>query len=361
MKITKQISIIVCFVALCLPLTALRFATWETSMGSFTAELYDHLTPITANNFVSLANSGFYNGLIFHRVIAGFVIQDGCPYGTGYGGPGYTIQDEFHPGLFHDQAGVLAMARTSAPNSAGSQYYITLAPQPHLNGNYAIFGKVISGLDNVMSIGLVPTNTNGLPLTPVNINSVRIRDLQVGNITPDNTATYYCEAGEAQMFIVEAAATSSTLGYRWYVDGNCLSGAVDLVFETSFTLGTHTVSCEVYSEDYAHTISWNVTAQGVELDDHVTSPGMLAVYPNPSRSNVNIEIKGQIANGGEVRIYDVRGRAIRALKVFAGTEYQKLNWDGNNTRGIRCPDGVYLFRYYSSGKAHTGKCLLLSR
>ncbi|MDD2596640.1 MAG: peptidylprolyl isomerase, partial [Candidatus Cloacimonetes bacterium] len=125
----RSLSLLLC-VFLLIPglLSARIFARWHTSMGSFTAELYDEIVPITAHNFRDLANAGFYNNLIFHRVIEGFVIQDGCPYGTGTGGPGYTIPDEYSPLLNHNEAGILSMARTSAPNSAGSQYFFTLAP-----------------------------------------------------------------------------------------------------------------------------------------------------------------------------------------------------------------------------------------
>lgn len=107
-----RFAIIMLGLLLCTPAisSARIFARWHTSMGSFTAELYDELVPITANNFRDLANAGFYNNLIFHRVIDGFMIQDGCPRGNGTGGPGYTIQDEFYPGLLHNHAGVLAMA-----------------------------------------------------------------------------------------------------------------------------------------------------------------------------------------------------------------------------------------------------------
>ena len=125
-----RLILVFVFILSAAALPALHFARWSTSMGSFTAHIYDQETPITSSNFIQLANSGFYNNLIFHRVVAGFVIQDGCPLGTGYGGPGWTIPLEIYPGFHHDQAGMLAMARSFNPNSAGSQYYFTLAPSP---------------------------------------------------------------------------------------------------------------------------------------------------------------------------------------------------------------------------------------
>ena len=119
--------------------------------GKMVAELYPEVAPNTVNNFINLVQSGFYNGLIFHRVIPGFMIQGGCPNGNGMGGPGYSIRGEFsHNGvqnsLKHDR-GVLSMARAMNPNSAGSQFFIMVEKAPHLDGEYAAFGKVIEGMD----------------------------------------------------------------------------------------------------------------------------------------------------------------------------------------------------------------------
>jgi peptidyl-prolyl cis-trans isomerase B (cyclophilin B) len=136
-----------------------KTAIINTSKGTITAELYSEDAPITAGNFADLATSGFYNGLTFHRYEPGFVIQGGCPLGTGTGG--YTdpktgkerrIPLEVKSHLKHDEAGVLAMARSNDPNSASSQFYITLAPAGFLDKNYAVFGKVTSGLDAVKQL-----------------------------------------------------------------------------------------------------------------------------------------------------------------------------------------------------------------
>ncbi len=126
------------------------------------AELYPEVAPNTVNNFISLVKKGFYDGLIFHRVIPGFMIQGGDPQGTGTGGPGYTIPGEFTSNRFpndlkHDR-GVLSMARTMAPNSAGSQFFLMVAPAPHLDGEYAAFGKVIEGMEAADKIVLSPRN-----------------------------------------------------------------------------------------------------------------------------------------------------------------------------------------------------------
>ena len=134
------------------------------------AELYPEVAPNTVNNFISLVNKGFYDGVIFHRVISGFMIQGGDPNGTGVGGPGYSIKGEFTGNGFkndlkHDR-GVLSMARTMAPNSAGSQFFIMHQNSPHLDGQYAAFGKIIEGLDVVDKIASTRTDYNDKPRTP---------------------------------------------------------------------------------------------------------------------------------------------------------------------------------------------------
>lgn len=127
-----------------------RYAIIETEKGNIVIQLAEDKTPITTANFIKLAQSGFYDGLKFHRVIHGFMIQGGDPKGDGTGGPGYTIQDEFDPSLKHE-AGVLSMAN-AGPNTGGSQFFITEEPQPHLDGKHSVFGKVLQGMDVVKSI-----------------------------------------------------------------------------------------------------------------------------------------------------------------------------------------------------------------
>ncbi len=136
-------------------------------------ELFAAQAPVTVNNFVFLANGGFYDGLIFHRVIDNFMIQGGDPQGTGTGGPGYQFQDEIVANLVFDSPGILAMAN-AGPNTNGSQFFITTAPTPHLNGNHTIFGKVIEGRDVVDAISRVGTNSQARPDTPVTIDSIEI-------------------------------------------------------------------------------------------------------------------------------------------------------------------------------------------
>jgi peptidyl-prolyl cis-trans isomerase A (cyclophilin A) len=151
-----------------------KIAEFDTSKGNFKIELYADKAPVTVGNFVKLVDQGFYNGLIFHRVIPNFMIQCGCPHGTGRGGPGYTIKDEFHPDLKHDSKGILSMAN-AGPNTGGSQFFITVAPTPWLDKHHAIFGKVIDGYEVVEKISKVEKDRNDKPLNDVKINSVTIK------------------------------------------------------------------------------------------------------------------------------------------------------------------------------------------
>lgn len=129
----------------------MKIATIETDKGTITLQLFADKTPKTVANFEKLANSGFYNGLKFHRVIKDFMIQGGCPLGTGTGGPGYQFEDEFDPSLRHDGPGTLSMAN-AGPNTNGSQFFITHVPCPWLDGKHTVFGKVLKGQDIVDSI-----------------------------------------------------------------------------------------------------------------------------------------------------------------------------------------------------------------
>ncbi|OUQ60628.1 peptidylprolyl isomerase [Tyzzerella sp. An114] len=133
-------------------------------------ELYPDVAPNTVNNFISLVKKGFYDGVIFHRVIRGFMIQGGCPDGTGMGGPGYSIKGEFSQNGFKNdlahEPGVISMARTMMPNSAGSQFFIMHEKSPHLDGAYAAFGKVIEGLENVNKIAETKTSFGDKPVKP---------------------------------------------------------------------------------------------------------------------------------------------------------------------------------------------------
>ena len=148
-------------------------ATMKTSMGTMKFQLETEKAPITSENFISLSKKGFYDGLIFHRVIADFMIQGGDPEGNGRGGPGYAIKDEFSPDLTHYKAGILSMAN-SGPNTGGSQFFITLIPTPWLDNKHSVFGRIIEGEDVLEAIGSVATDSNDRPLQNVVIESVTI-------------------------------------------------------------------------------------------------------------------------------------------------------------------------------------------
>jgi peptidyl-prolyl cis-trans isomerase A (cyclophilin A) len=163
-------------------------AVFRTNLGSFTIELFADKAPNTVANFVGLAtgekawtdpktrqqvNRPFYDGLVFHRIIADFMIQGGCPIGQGTGGPGYRFADEFHPSLKHDGPGVLSMAN-AGPGTNGSQFFVTLVPTPWLDRRHSVFGKVVEGLDVVETIGAVRTGAGDRPINPVVIETLTI-------------------------------------------------------------------------------------------------------------------------------------------------------------------------------------------
>ena len=153
------------------------------------AELYPDIAPNTVNNFISLVRKGFYDGLVFHRVIDGFMIQGGCPDGTGMGGPGYQIHGEFAQNGFANDLkhteGVLSMARAMHPDSAGSQFFIMHRSAPHLDGAYAAFGKVTEGLDIVDKLAAVPTDRQDRPIEPLVIKSITVDTLGVDYPEPE--------------------------------------------------------------------------------------------------------------------------------------------------------------------------------
>ncbi len=157
-------------------------SVFETSQGVFEAELYAKECPETVWSFINLAEGrqeterggNYYDGLTFHRVIKGFVMQGGCPLGTGTGGPGYQFKDEFSSSLRHDGEGVLSMAN-AGPGTNGSQFFVTLNATPHLDNRHSVFGKVIKGIDVIKKIGALETDSMDKPLEPVVINKVIIR------------------------------------------------------------------------------------------------------------------------------------------------------------------------------------------
>ncbi|MDQ0203496.1 peptidylprolyl isomerase [Pectinatus haikarae] len=152
-----------------------KILLFKTNQGDFEVELFEDKAPITTKNFLDLADKGFYDGVIFHRVIDGFMIQGGDPDGTGMGGPGYTIPDEFDVSLKHDVEGILSMAN-AGPNTGGSQFFITLAPTPWLDGYHSVFGRVVKGMDTVTQIGHAETDFQDRPCEEIVIESVFLKE-----------------------------------------------------------------------------------------------------------------------------------------------------------------------------------------
>ncbi len=247
---------ILAIVLLFASLGATALVEWNTTMGNFQAEVYEEHMPITVANFISLVNQQFYDGLIFHRVIDGFVIQDGCPLGNGTGGPGYTIMDEYSDAVSHNEAGILSMAKSAAPNSAGSQYFITLAPQGGLDNLYAAFGKVVEGLDAVLAIGQVAVNGER-PIVPVTINTVRVVSPQIDFFEPTELTTYTI-GNEDKLFIL--AGVSDYL-VNWYVDDMLVQSSTQVYYNyTAPTVGMHTVRGELTQDGYSVDKTWQVNA-----------------------------------------------------------------------------------------------------
>jgi peptidyl-prolyl cis-trans isomerase A (cyclophilin A) len=157
-------------------------AVFNTNLGNFTVELYAKECPETVWNFINLAEGrqetekegNFYDGLVFHRIIEGFMIQGGCPAGSGTGGPGYRFDDECSADLTHDSEGTLSMAN-AGPGTNGSQFFITLAPTPHLNGRHTVFGKVVEGMDVIRAIGIAPTGAMDRPSEDIVIQKIEIQ------------------------------------------------------------------------------------------------------------------------------------------------------------------------------------------
>ncbi|MBM4400207.1 MAG: peptidylprolyl isomerase [Candidatus Cloacimonetes bacterium] len=359
-KMLYLLFVIVCLFA---PLHSRQFARWYTTMGNFTADLRDEIVPITATNFINLTNSGFYNGLHFHRVVAGFVIQDGCPYGTGYGGPGYTIQDEFSPLLHHDSAGVLAMARTSAPNSAGSQYYITLAPTPHLDGNYAIFGKVFEGLDVVLAIGQVQVDTNNHPVTNVNIDSLKVLDLIIYNVAPSTDSTVDFDSTNPTQFLVEAFNSTMDFQIAWYIDDVLQPQLTDIIAVPVFTnIGLHTLKCIVTTNEITWPTIWQVNVLSVaNSDDIVPAPDISAVvvYPNPAKDFISVRY--QLKQNGQVTLIlsDCKGRQVFNKKIAGKTGMNAWTTQTSDSKKTPLAAGLYFLKVETPNAREICKAVLI--
>ncbi len=335
---------------------------WYTSMGNFKAELREDLVPITAGNFIGLSMDNFYDGLIFHRVIDGFMIQDGCPNGTGTGGPGYTIPDEFHPELLHDGPGVLSMANAGA-NTGGSQYFITLTAQSQLDNHHAVFGEIIEGMDVVYAIGATPTDVNDRPITPVNIDSIRVLTPQIYSKFPEADSVE-CEITSETMF---AVFTEQPYTYSWFIDEIEQSELVaDMVFPVFSSIGNHVVKCvltnSIDNTDYSRETVWHVVVtDNSPIKESVEARiEKIKVYPNPFNPKTTIEFNLRRESFVNASIYNAKGQLVKNMisKILSSGNHT-ITWNGLDNSGAGVSSGVYLFRVNCGKELKTEKLILL--
>lgn len=363
-------TLIIIFIIFSVTLSAQTIARWYTSMGDFEIKMREDLVPITVQNFVDLTNTHFYDGLIFHRVIADFMIQDGCPYGTGYGGPGYTIEDEFHEDILFNEPGVIGMANTGSPNTAGSQYFITVAPYTSLNYSYAAFGNVIEGYDIVENISEVPTtgpdgSPANKPLEDVVIDSVRIMTPQLSGYAPEEL-TLNQMVGDTQVFVL--FSQESDLTFSWFIN-DVIQSETSSIFVYIFPeVGSFTFRGEASNGDYSYPVEWCVEVSSTDAEDNSVPDAisLLQNYPNPFSINNNRGISTRIPFSIKQKsyisldVYNLKGQHI--VNIFngimdAGTH--TIGWDGLDAFGMPLESGIYLYRIKSKGKEDTKKIVII--
>lgn len=366
MKNVRLLLVLFCIITMT-QLWSQSIARWYTSMGDFEITLREDLMPITTQNFLDLTNSNFYDDLIFHRVIANFMIQDGCPYGTGYGGPGYTIPDEWNPLVNYNEPYVIGMANTGQPNSAGSQYFITVEPTPHLNGDYAAFGHVTLGTDIVENISDVPTtgaggNPPNKPLTDVVIDSIRIMTPQFYGFIPEEDSLYVT-ASEPLVFGM--LTNEPDVAYSWFVD-NELQTNTSFLFNLTLTVnGWHEIVGIGTKNGYDYVKNWWVEITGGTYNDEVLhhhKPLLLPNTPNPFNPSTSISfyLNSDTSTPTSLHIYNLKGQLVKTLvseQLPAG--YHSYNWNGTDQLGNKVSSGVYLFNLSSGDFSSSRKTLLL--
>jgi len=333
-------------------------AKWHTSMGEFEVTLREDLVPMTVGNFVDLTNSNFYDNLIFHRVISDFMIQDGCPYGTGYGGPGYTIPDEFHPDINFNVPYVLGMAN-AGPDTGGSQCVITGVPTPWLNGAHSAFGHVTLGSDIVENISEVPTDANDKPLTDVVIDSIRIMTPQLDSYLPIED-TLYVNAGEIMAFALVCGEDNIT--YSWLIDDEPQTANSYVFNYTPQINGWHEITGVVSNENYdLPKVWWISVTGGSEADDIIANQTVL--YQNiPNPFNPETSIRFNIVNPGQVslEIFNLKGQLIKTLvnDVLPAGEHNFI-WNGKDKDEKNVASGVYLYTLKTQNSSIQKKAILL--
>lgn len=347
---------------LLMPLQAKSYAKWYTSMGDFLCILHEDLVPITANNFIDLARDNFYDDLIFHRVIDDFMIQDGCPLGTGTGGPGYVIPDEFHPDLLHDGPGVLSMAN-AGPNTGGSQYFITLEPTAWLNNHHSVFGHVIEGMEVVDAIGDVPTDDNDRPITPVEIDSIRVYDFQILGYFPEESS-YSAPMGYLHYFqmLANGITPQFSPSITWTLNGEVLDTGIEL-FHTFDAPGNYDIVCTVSDGHNEISQTWSIVVEPSGTDEEAL-PALKSTLngnrPNPFNPetvlNFTLAARQQVALG----IYNVRGQLVTHLvEAIMDAGDHEVVWDGKDRSGRMVPGGVYYARFQCEDTSQVRKMVLL--
>jgi peptidyl-prolyl cis-trans isomerase A (cyclophilin A) len=317
-------------------------AQWYTSMGNFNVQLRGDLMPITVSNFVELTNNQFYDGLIFHRVIADFMIQDGCPNGNGTGGPGYTIPDEWNPLINFNQAGVLGMAKTSAPNSAGSQYFITVVPTTWLNEAYAAFGNVLEGMDVVNEISVVPTNANDKPLVDVVIDSIRIISPQVLSYFPEDNNLEFDDTATA-LFWVETFSDYDQ--FSWFVNDelqDCNSFTFNYTFPAN---GEYVVKAVVEQNSFVEEVEWNVNVSALQSEpDLILQNSLDQNIPNPFNPTTTINFNLANSQLVQLDIYNSKGQLVKNLVSDSYSAGQhSVIWNGEDNAGSSVGSGIYFY------------------
>ena len=352
----KQIGILV-LVIFSLGLSAQTVVRWHTSMGNYTAELREDLVPITAYNFRDLTRDNFYDGLIFHRVIDGFVIQDGDPTGTGYGGSDETIPLEIHPELRHDRAGTLGMARSTDPNSASSQYYISLDALPNLDDNYAVFGYVTDGIEVVQAIGDVDTNANDHPLEDVFIDSIRVLTPNVESFEPANRDQ---EIIEDQSILFSIYCSDYSVTYNWTYDDEPVTNDLFFLSYTFEQAGNHQIQCTVTGDtECDYVMTWNIqVTENTSVSANL--PALLpnvSVHPNPFNPTTTFSITNNKENG-DLEIFNVKGQRVKSFTISENSS--TITWDGKDMNQNQLSSGIYFYRLRTPSQTGTlQKCLLM--
>ena len=333
-------------------------AKWYTSMGDFSVQLRGDLMPISTSNFVELTNDQFYDGFVFHRVIADFMIQDGCPLGNGTGGPGYTIDDEWNPLINFNEAGVLGMAKTSAPNSAGSQYFITVVPTTWLNEGYAAFGTVLEGMDIVNDISVVETLANDHPVVEVVIDSLRIITPQVISQYPVESEIELTDTVNG-LFWVETFSDYNQ--FSWYVNDEMQDGD-SFTFNYTFPEnGEYEVKAMVEQNGFEEEIIWNVVVSALDSEEDLVLINRLDQnIPNPFNPSTTIKFNLANAQSVQLDIYNSKGQLVKNLTSDSyGAGPHSVVWNGDNNSGSSVGSGIYFYVLQSTDFRLIRKAILM--